>query len=318
MNHPELVSFFATHKVAEIQNIDAYTKYCEKNRGIFGFEEARDKTEMAKKAIEERLDRQRNGADQIRVALKLLEAQRHLDFDRYYNLIAAGYKPNWSRDQQNYFEHAVRIVRSGKDFFLSFTSRGPESFGDKRVNRRYWYFIRQMIPLVGKSERKDRNLLADAIDTMLRDSALNGFYYKRHENDNSVVEQKLLDACTSSLVFIQLVDNAMFNVDETKPRNYCKYQYENALTFIRQIQNMVEDRVIFLVTERKPDDLPDPDRVHAPYRGWVVDILSKSAIYLPPVQDNDKRIIDEMKTKVAGLVEQVKAARRNILDRIPN
>jgi hypothetical protein len=316
MDYPELIDLFAAHRVADIQNVPEYVAYCARNLDTLGFRAARDKTEVAKKAIEDRLDRQPNAAGQVRQALKLLESQRGLDFDRYSELISMGYKPAWSREQRVYFEHAARIIRSGNYFFLSFTSRGPEGLGDKRVNRRYWHFIRRKIRRPTNGDLRERNLLADAIDIMLRDESIDGFYYKRHDNDNSLVERKLREGCESCLVFVQLVDNAMFS--PPKDPNFCEFEYRHALDFIRQAGVPAEDRILFVVTERDKGDLPDPDAVYATYRDWVTHILSKSAVYLPPVADYDRQTIDEIKEKLAAVVSQVKAAKKNMMERVPD
>ena len=52
------------------------------------------------------------------------------DFEWLYDLIVAGYKPRWSEAQQNYFERQVTTLRSGNDFFLSFTSRPADLQAD--------------------------------------------------------------------------------------------------------------------------------------------------------------------------------------------
>ena len=315
MDYPELTAFFAAHRVADIQNVPEYAAYCARNLDALGFRDARDKTEVAKKAIEDRLDGQPNAAGQLRQALKLLVAQRSLDFDRYRELISVGYKPAWSREQQVYFEHAVRIIRSGYYFFLSFTKRGPEDLGKMRVNRQYWELIKRKIEPPSKGDLKERNLLAHAIYVMLRSELLEGFYYPRHDNDNSLVERKLREACESCLVFVQLVDNAMFS--PPKDPNFCEFEYRHALDFIRQAGGPAEDRVLFVVTERDKDDLPDPLTVGT-YGDWVRHIQSKAAVYLPPVADYDKRRIDEIKEKLAAVVSQVKAAKKNMLERVPD
>jgi hypothetical protein len=303
--------------VAEIQSVQEYADYCAGNLNSLGFRDERDKTEMAKKAIEERLDNQPSAKDQVRQALKLLQSQRTLEFERYYDLIAAGQKPRWSTEQQNYFEHAVRIIRSANYFFLSFTSRGPDTPGaDKSINRRYWQFIRRTIRLATNSDRKERNLLADAIDTALRDEAIEGFYYKRHENDNSVVERKLREGCESCLVFLQLVDHPMFH--PPRESNYCQIEYELARNFISQTGGLDEKRILFIVAAKEPADLPDPDTVYAPYKEWVEHIRRNSAVYLPPVPDQSKDGVNKIKEKIAGIVAQVKAAKKDMLDRVPN
>ena len=319
MRYQELIQYFATNKISQIRNLPDFQKYCEKNLGDFGFENALDETEKAKKNIEERLDGLPGPKDQIRLALKLLGSLPPRDFERYHELIAAGYKPRWSQDQQKYFEHFVPVVRSGNYFFLSFTSRPTEDGpADKRVNRRYWHFIRRTIRQSSGRDRKTRNLLADTLDTLFHDDDLSGFYYKRHDSDNAVVRTKLLQACRSSLVFVQLVDNAMFDHDSSREENWCAFEYDKSLEYFREIANLVDNRIVFIVTEKDRDQLRDPYDVHPLYRDWVERIRQKGAIYLIPCEDYDKGIIDETKRVIAAMVKEVKAVKQLMLEHVPD
>lgn len=58
--------------------------------------------------------------------------------------------------------------------------------------------------------------------------------------------------------------------------------------------------------------------MHAPYKDWVHDVLKKSAVYLPPSPDYDKQNIVEIRDKIARVISQVKEAKRNMLNCIPN
>ena len=316
MNYSELITLLAGNAVADIDGNREYIAYCARNLDKFGFREEREQTETAKKVIEERLDTQASGASQVSEALKLLKSRRNLDLDLYYELIVAGYKPRWSEAQQRYFEHAVRIIRSGNYFFFSFTSRGPETPGaDKAINRRYWHYIRRIIVRPKASDRTERNLLADAIETSFRDEGLEGFYYKRHDKDGSVLMSKLRAACESCLVFVQLVDNPMF----APPRdpNYCALEYQLAKDFIAHAATVNESRILFLVAANAPESLPDPQTVYSPYRQWVDHIRSKSDIYLPPVPEYDKPTIDRIRANICSVAGKIKQAEKDLLDHVP-
>jgi hypothetical protein len=312
MDFPELISLFAAHPIAEIATVPEYVELCRRHVENVQFRRQRDATEVAKKVIEELLDDQPTYATQVRQALIKLHGQRHIDFDLYYDLIAAGYKPRWSAEQQAYFERIVPTIRTDYDFFLSFTSRGP-TVGFKRINQRYWYFIRNVIgeANITTADRRTKNLLADAFYAKLVDASLKGFYYVLHENDNAIVERKLCAGLRGSRVFVQLVENAMFEPPSGRP-NYCDYEYRRALEFIHE-----EERILFVVTEQTPEDLAEPARVHEPYRDWVERIRVKAVPYLPPAEEYSKERLEEIKQKLADLVSLVKSARKSVLDHIP-
>ncbi|MGC2711535.1 MAG: hypothetical protein WA252_20555, partial [Candidatus Sulfotelmatobacter sp.] len=184
--------------------------------------------------------------------------------------------------------------------------------GFKRINRRYWYFIRNVIgEPINLTDRQSKNLLADALYAKLLDASLKGFYYPRHEDDNAIVEEKLTSGLRSSRVFVQLVENVMFEPPPGRP-NYCDYEYRRAIEFISE-----EDRILFLVTEETPDDLVTPESVYEPYRDWVQRIRSKAVPYLPSTEEYNVPRLREIKQKVADIVGLVKSARKSVLDRIP-
>ncbi|HWY60175.1 MAG TPA: hypothetical protein VNZ03_37285 [Terriglobales bacterium] len=312
MDFPNLIQLFATHPVARIATVPEYTELCRKHVENVQFRRQRDTVEVAKKAIEELLDGKPTCAAQVREALIKLQGLRGTDFDLYYDLIVAGYKPRWSPQQQTYFERIVPSIRTGQDFFLSFTTRGP-TVGFKRINQRYWYFIRNVIgePNIPTADRRTKNLLAEALYAKLLDASLRGFYYVVHENDNAIVEDKLTNGLRGSRVFVQLVENVMFEPPTGRP-NYCDYEYRRAIEFISE-----EDRILFVVTEESPDDLVAAEGVYEPYRDWVQRIRAKALPYLPSTQEYNGQRLKQIQQKVADIVWLVKSARKSVLDRIP-
>jgi hypothetical protein len=314
MDFPELVELFARNPVALISEDSEYSELCRLNAGNPKFSRQRDAVEIAKQSIEVLLTDQPSNQREVYQALMTLQAQRSADFEIYLGLIVEGFRTQWSAEQKLFFDCEVKRILSGNDFFLSFTSRSSTTLGDKPINRRYWYFIRRVIGAdnITKVDKRDKNLLAKAIYIKLTDKSLKGFYFYQHENDNQKVIEKLRSGLQGSRVFVQLVENVMFNPPAARP-NYCEFEYHGAKNFIQH-----EDSILFLVTEEREDDLEDPQAVHAPYRVWLEHILTKAAPYLPVADEYDKEVLDQINTKVNDVISKVKAAKRNILNRIPD
>ncbi len=183
--------------------------------------------------------------------------------------------------------------------------------GEKGINRRYRYFIRREAADATKADRRSENLLAKAFYAKLTAESLKGFYYPKHENNNAEVERKLRSGCQSCRVFVQLVENVMFDPPDGHP-NYCEFEYRRAVEFIQG-----EGRILFVVAAERPEDLEDPETVHEEYRDWLGSIRIRAAPYLPPVEEYDRQRIADIGKKLADVISQVKAAKRKVLDGIP-
>src|SRR5262249_36107655 len=157
---PELIDLYANNPVADIAGLPAHIALCGLHQGNKQFETQRCKAEKLKNQLEGAIGDEGTFQEQIRAALKLLEASREsADFDWYYALIGAGYKRRWrDDDQRDYFDWAAGTIRAGNDFFLSFTSRPhDEASVQKPVNRRYWHFIRSVIRVETYSPEEQRD-----------------------------------------------------------------------------------------------------------------------------------------------------------------
>lgn len=319
---PELIALFAEYSVKEINVVADYVALCrlhEKNRQ---FQEQRHTVERIKAALEELLDAQPTYRLQVREALIKLQKNRgEADFEWYYEMIVAAYKRRWSDAQQEYFDQAVGTIRSGNEFFLSFTSRPKETGNgteaDKPVNRRYWYFIRSVISNISPDDRKRSNLLAETVYTLLRDESLHGFYYKAHEGDNRQVRADLLEGCATARVFIQLVQNVMFERPEQGLTNYCEFEYRQAYNAIIDGNPDNEDRILFVMAEDK-NAFIGANRVLDPYSDWHKHILQKDRPSLPRVDTYDQAKIAQIHDTFEKLIlPQVRSAWDKLLDRIP-
>ncbi len=322
---PELIPLFAAHGVRNIGGVAEYVELCRRHENNRQFQEQRNTVERIANALEELLDGQPNYQRQIREALIKLEKNRGLaDFEWYYDMILQKYKRSWSEDQQEYFDRVVRTIRSGNEFFLSFTSRPPDTTTDKPVNRRYWYFIRSVIRMdnITKEDRRKRNLLADTVYTLLSDESFHGFYYKAHEGDNRQVMADLTEGCATSRVFIQLVQNVMFQVPPDAAVNYCEFEYRKANESIvidspggPNPDN--DERLIFVIAEEEGGFI-GADRVSEPYSAWHADIMRKDHPYLPKVDIYDAARLSQVReTFDKIIVPQVRSAWKKVLDGIP-
>src|SRR5438477_4750668 len=127
MDFPELIRIFAANRVETVSHLPQYVALCRTHRDNPQFQQQLEDVRLAKSALEVLLDQPKTYALQIREALiKLNKNRGDPAFDLFYQLIVAGYKPQWSRPQQDYFEKCVKNIRTGHDFFLSFTTRAPE------------------------------------------------------------------------------------------------------------------------------------------------------------------------------------------------
>src|ERR1017187_7205103 len=316
MDFPELVKLFAANSVAKIDTIREYRELCDRHVGDDQFDRQRLATEEAKRTLEVLLDKQQTYKAQVYQVLKRLYAQgrnarRQEDFDLYdlYRLlIREGYASRWSVGQRAYFEGEAERIKSGTfDAFISFTNRSPD-LGDKRINRRYFYFIKAVIgpDYVTSDDLRAKNLLAKAFYYLLKDESLEGFYYPDYEGDSAVVLEELEKALKKSRVFVQLVENVIFNPPAAGP-NYCEFEYRKAVGLFPK------DLVLFVAAERSRDDLEDPELVYPRYQDWLEDVRRKSVHYLPPVevysQQGIEARIEDIRQKLSKVVVQVKELR---------
>ena len=317
---PELIRLVAANPVKSINSVAAYTELCRQHENNRQFEEQRHTAERIKTALEGLLDGQPNYRRQIREALVKLEKNRgRPDFEWLYDMIVEAYKHRWSEPQQDYFDRVVRTVRSGNQYFLSFTNRPTDRERDKPVNTRYWYFIRSKIRAenVTKEDLSKRNFLAEAVYTLLWDESIHGFYYKIHEDRNRQVLADLMEGCATCRVFIQLVQNAMFEVPKEGDTNYCEFEYRKAYESIIDGDPDSEDRFVFVIAEDENAFIA-ADRVDDEYSAWHKHIMEKQRHFLPKVEKPDDpkiTLIGDMIEK--SILAQVRSSWDRLLDHIP-
>jgi len=299
----DLIRLFASNRVDQIEQNEEFQQLCAAHDGDPAF--GRFKTELhlvwrAKTRLEKLLDKPfTRSSEQVRAALEELRAKRgDPDQELYYKLIMASDAPEWSEPQTEYFQRAWSLLQSKYDFFFSHTTRRFPPDEDNLVNVYYQHFISVYgdSTKLGKPDAKQKNQLAYTINRLLsKDKRYAGFFFETHANDNQEVELKLRQACRSSFVFVQLVQNIMFRPPD-KPPNYCFIEYKEAVSYI--LPGLHGDqRILFIVAEDSPKALLHSFEVPEEYQGWYSHLRSKAALYLQKfgVKD-DARIWDVYET----------------------
>jgi hypothetical protein len=278
----DLIRLFASTPVDQIKQNAEYQQLCAAHVGDLLFNEERHRIEIAKKRLEGLLDNSMTRAEQVRAVLTELRRRRGDPLQKlYYQLIMAGYEPQWSDAQKDYFQRAWRLIQSKYDFFLSFTTRHHPPDEDNLVNTYYRHFISVYgdSTKLGQTDAKRKNQLAYTINRLLSENGKRvGFFFETHPSDNQIVEVKLREACRSSLVFVQLVQSIMLRPPDQRP-NYCFFEYNEAGGYILPDLDG-EQRMLFIVAEDSPNALPDPFEVPPDYDLWYQHLRAKAALYL--------------------------------------
>ncbi len=311
----ELIRVFASGKVSDVESDPQYRELCNEYAGSAEFDEKRRRVEEAKRYLETRLE----GValpEQVRRALKELNRlRRNREQSLYYKLIVAAYKPGWSKDQKPYFENAWRKISSEHDFFFSFTTRYSPAGVENPVNERYEFFIRKILgdPHFRSADRSKKNLLAETLYRLLAQRPYHGFMFTLHENDNAITEKKLKEACATSLIFVQVIQNIMFEEPHGKT-NWCFFEYDEALKSIKD-----ENRIVFVIAENNREVFVSDFDVPPIYETWHGHVVRKDPPYLEEASIySAKRIID-LRVKFEGkVVSKVKKVLDEVFLNVPD
>jgi hypothetical protein len=302
----ELIRVFASVKVSEVVNDPQYLQLCKKYAGNAEFDGERRSVEEAKRYLEGRLEASATLAEQVRRALmELNRLRRKREQSFYYDLIVDAYKPHWSNNQKDYFEDSWKLISSKHDFFFSFTTRYSPVGGENPINGRYEFFIRKFLgsPQFRSADRSKKNLLAETLYRLLARRPYHGFMFTLHEYDNAITETKLKEACATSLIFVQVIQNIMFEEPHEKT-NYCFFEYNEALKSIKD-----ERRIVFVVAENCRDNLVPDFSVPPSYDTWHSHVVRKDPPYLEEASNySAQRIMDlqvKFEEKVVRRVQEV-------------
>jgi len=226
----ELVDIYGRQSADKASQDPQYIAICKANDANTLFHYERLRVEKMRRLLEKALDIQETRQSQLKSALKIFEWRLAPDNNQEDEivrlLVRAAWYPQWTAKQQTYFDMTVDTLRDGIDYFLSFTQRNSVG-GKNPVNSFHRYLIESFGIDPGNSEK---NELASALDRSLRGSRykFEGFFFPMHEDDSIEVTKKLRDAMERALVFIQIVQNDMFNKRFKPDENYCFDEFRMA------------------------------------------------------------------------------------------
>ena len=308
----QLIDLYGRHSADNVGNDLAFQALCEQNEGDPAFDGARYRIEETKRTLEAVVGVQRDYQNQVRWSLKLIN-QTPVGPERVetVKLVRQAYSNMWTSAQKQYLEYGLKILETKQDFFLSFTSRNPMRGHVNAVNTNHRHFIEHVIPgAYENSDVKNENLLAEALFYLLRNRQLRGFYYPRHEQDNRVVKDKLVEACKNTFSFIQLIQNQMF----VSYPNYCHFEYEQ----VTGNPPVVDDtNLIFVLAENYEDLIPDYD-VHIRLNRWYNDMRARDAAKISFTRRANPGIVDQNYENIkVNVLQKVKEAKAALFDNVP-
>jgi hypothetical protein len=314
----ELVDIYA-HRLSEINDSQEYQKLCDQHGKNFSFNCFRKNIEQIKKQLEVTVEIQtsekREVSESLRIMNKVKKDKNKEILDHCRKLIIKAYSENWSPEQLDYFEKiSNKLTTPDHDYFLSFTRRKRSGYGYNRINKNYEYFIKDTLGEHSfiEEERIKKNLLARSIHSILTECGYNGFFYPEHSEDNQPVGPKLERECKNSLIFIQLIQNVMF--DKTDGENYCFTEYKYARdTFFS------EEEIIFVLAEASYEKFCEiKDDVCLDYQVWYEHVLNKDIVSLGFTTTRKQKDIDLLKKKIEDKIcNKIREYKDNLCENVP-
>jgi hypothetical protein len=302
----EIVSVFAEHGIDGAEAEAAFRELKRQHRRDSGFDSTANQVSTAFEPLERSLKEQTHH-NQVATALNLFYSFREeKDLQQICRqLTLLRFAPHWSDDQQEYYLKVSEKLEHWRDYFLSFTNYSPVEGEPMYVNNRH----RVMISLgLGRPaclpETKERNLLALLLQYLLSNGGgLDGFYYPNAREPGDV-QERLQGEAQSALVFVQLLQNSMFD----KQPNYCLHEFEAA----RKDKSRT---MIFIMTIPRKDFVK-AEEIEFRMRHWHEAIMEQDPIELEPTL-SETQAWDQLTLIEARLVRQVKEARQKLYDNVP-
>ena len=312
----ELVEIYASYPSNEIENSPEYQNLCEQHPKNPMFNRFRNVIKQIKLRLEETVEIQSSGKGQVSESLRIMNMVMKDKNKEILNhcrkLIIKTYSENWSPEQLDYFEKiSDKLTTPDYDYFLSFTRRNRSAGEYNIVNKNYEYFIKDTLGKHSfkKEELIRKNLLARSIHGILKNCGYNGFFYPEHSEDNQPVGPKVERACKNSLIFIQLIQNVMF--DKTDGENNCFNDYNCA------IETFSEEQIIFVLAEDSYEKIYEiKDDVCLDYKNWYEHVLSKDNVILDftTKKEDSFKIKDKFERNICNGIRNY---RKQLIDNVP-
>jgi hypothetical protein len=224
-----LVELYSMGPIEKVHASPTYQKLCQDHEGDRAFDGERNMVESLRIRIDDWLESRESYQKQVEFGLRLFRKLKPLEREACRELILLTYGKRWEVAHRSYFEEKSVFMSNASDYFLSFTNRNPNKPGLNLVNRNHQFFIIDVLgsPRYDSADRSQENLVAEAINSLLKGRGFNGFYYPKHAEDNTEVETKLRENCARALAFVQLVQEDIFRYYEGS-HNWCYFEYEVA------------------------------------------------------------------------------------------
>lgn len=301
----KIITAHAEHGVAGTGSDPGYRALAEQHAGDTGFDAIANRVSDVAGKLERTLEGQTH-RDQVEFALKLFYGSRKRKERQKIcgALIRRRYARYWSDEQRKYFEEASEKLGSWRDYFLSFTNYNPTAGEVMFVNREHRELIRVGLDQYFKPpETKDENLLARVLDYELSNVPLKGFFYPKHRGAADV-EECLRREARESFVFVQLIQNSMFE----KWPNYCLEEFAAA-------SKDGSRRLIFVMTVPFQEFI-EPESVDERMHDWHDAIRKPDVVELPPASTraDARTLLGKIRRRV---VEPVRAARSELFRGVP-
>lgn len=299
-------------------------KYCEiydKYNSNDWFTKHLFEIEKIKRWIEDNVESKVTVKNRMVECLRLLRKRKANDDTIGYKyaltLILKMYSKDWTRQQKKHFENVCCVMDNcRKDYFLSFTNRRAIRNELDMLHQNHKYFIKYILGIEHKDwlkkAKENKNLLAEAIHQVLS-YQLKGFYFPLHEEDNSVVEQKLEQSCKACFTLVQLVQNILF--EKTAKKNYCHCEY----LYSKEGEAIPLNRRLYILAEKSHDDLVKSDIIPDEYDEWLEEIRSKDKVQLDYTDAyNSRQILDLKKKIIEKVAKRIRNERERLFEMIPD
>ena len=322
----DLVEIYARCETSEIKKDNSFIYLRDKHEENPIFQKQNQAAYEIKRRLEKRIQSQTSIKNQVCEALYLIsQLIKSGDEDNIrfcYDLIRKIYCDSWGNSRWDYFDKSYQLLLDCHDYFLSFTSRNltPHEINDP--NRRY----RRLISVIlGRSrfkeaEEESSNLLAEAINHLLKSSGLKGFFYYDHEGDSQIVMEKLEKGYKKSLTFVQIIQKEIF-LKPKNQENYCYYEFSHAKhefsEYEAEIYLPMKERFFFVLAEKSYKNLADIwGEIPFDYIEWYEFVQSKDPFVLerPPTTQEIENHIEEIET---NLIEKIRDVKRGIFRNVP-
>ena len=321
----QLIEIFAQCKIDELSNNEDYKKLLEQNENSRLLDAEIKRVKDIKQELEENVENQSSKKNQVIEALKCLNqwivGKNEKEISICCKLIRKGYSMKWTESQRDHFQKYADALQNYWLYFFSFTGRNRDPEHDNDINKQHKFLIKNILgqDYYKKADKKNQNLLAEAINHCLKTSGNNvgkgGFYYLDHPGDNRDIEEKLKEECERCFVFIQLIQNIMFLQEEPGKNNYCHLEYKCACN-----RKTTKD-FKFLLAEESLKHLIEKHNVYPPYKTWHREISTKKKefIHLEHTANYNRRHIEDQKNKInKKLVEELDRIKWEIIEDVPD